>query len=148
MFIFPTQQPDDFYYFASHYVFFFKGMSKLRNQAPSILNLIVIENSSISLLLCSLFLLLWNLIIYFRSRKKNPIQPTIVYLVRFICSCFAFFDWLGQRCSKEPTTHPWNFLSKFSKIHRYWKHRRRIEKWNKWFNKQNNEKKKSFCTNF
>lgn len=114
---------------------FFKEASthcKLRNQAPSILNLIVIENSSISLLLCSLFPLLWNLIIYFCSRK-NPIQPTIVYLVRFICSCYAFFfDWLDQECNKESSTfnHPWNFLSSSFKTHRYWKknHRWRIEK--------------------
>lgn len=58
---------------------------KLRIQAPSILNLIVIENSLISLLLFFEFLLLWNLIIYFALFcLKISIQPTFAVVLNLL----------------------------------------------------------------
>lgn len=74
--------------------------------------------------------------LYFPMASKI-LSSSFVYLVRFICSCFAFIsvDWLCQGCSEAP--EPFFF------------HRKTWAKWNKWFNKTEQwRNEKSFCTKF
>lgn len=107
------------------------------NRASSVLNQITIEDWRFILLFTYCYCILEIWLFIFRSiflSLKYPLVP-IVYLVRlrFICLSFAF---RLITAGVEQGHHSWNSVF-FSIDRTFWK---LFEKWNKWFNKQNNEK--------